>query len=273
MNGNTIPRRSGRPTRHPPHFRGLRQPRAVLAAVAMVLLTAGSPALARDCWTITDGSLLVPDACTYTVSGFEVFDTIRIEGNGKVVIPASATLMVCRCLDVSANGAIEFSATSGVAGKFWLDASLRMDGTFRATGSVGGVIANVPGTWNVLVIAATGKIEAPSGPIAVDVSTEMDGKVLANGTGSYAITFTNAIRGSSSGRFEVTGTDASIVIGTGASADITALAQVLVTAGTFHVSGGDFKTDGGVKVTGGQIKAESNPSRVFEASGCYVDED
>jgi hypothetical protein len=253
-------------------FQRTRSSTVSVALVAAALLVAASPAAVAQCGN-TKGDLLVHSGCTYTVSGDESFATIRIESTGKVIIPKNSSLTVTRTLDVSSGGAIEFSAATGNAGRFYLSATVRMDGTFKATGSVGGRILNCFGD-NLLVIAATGKIEAPSGPMTIAVQTEMDGKVLANGTCSYAITFTKFIHPGSSGRFEVTGSSASMVIDTGASADIDALAQVLVTAGTFYLLDGRFKTDGGVKVTGGMIKVEwDSTPLVFQATGPYVDED
>jgi len=234
---------------------------ALAALVAAALLTCGSAAVADDCWTITECELLVPDACTYTVSGSESYCRVRIEGTGTIDIPAGTSLTVCRALSVSEDGTIQFSGDSGSPGEFVAAANLRMDGTFKVAGSAGGVIQSYAG-GDVLTISSSGKIEAPDGPLTLSADLEMDGTVTADGPHTITVD-TYGPRAGSSGTWEVKNASGKIKI---AIATTLNSGQVLISAGIFGCRQ-DFTTGGGVKLTGGQIKVSYG--KTFTASGPY----
>ncbi|MCP4246322.1 MAG: hypothetical protein GY778_04665 [bacterium] len=232
---------------------------AVPAALVVVgLLLAPLPTAQGGC------DLLVETGDTYTVSGGETYNSVCIEGKGTIDIPAGASLQVDRALSVSEKGTIQFSGSSGSRGIFEVGGNLRMDGRFKVAGSVGGTIQSSRST-NVLTISASGKIEAPDGPLTLSASLEMDGTVTADGP--YAIEVTdNGPGAGSSGRWEVTDAGGKIKIKTTSAVSLNS-AQILISAGTFQCKE-SFTTGGGVKLTGGKIKVSNG--KTFTASGPYT---
>ena len=230
----------------------------VLAALVVVsLLMTHVPAAQGSC------DLLVQTDDTYTVSGTETYGSVCIEGTGTIDIPAGAKLVVTRSLSVSTNGTIQFSGSSGSAGIFEAAASVRMDGKFKVVGSVGGVIQSSQSS-DVLTISASGKIEAPDGPLTLTASLEMDGTVTADGPYTIRVNG-NAPAAGSSGRWEVANGGGKIKIDTTGAVSLNS-GQVLISAGIFGCRQ-DFTTGGGVKLTGGQIKVSYG--KTFTASGPY----
>ena len=234
------------------------------ALFAVALLAAGPSDLARDCWTITGSDLLVPDGCTYTVTGYQTFCRVRIQGTGVIDIPAGAKLRVMGPLSVSQNGTIQFSGNSGSDGIFEAAADLRMDGTFKVVGSAGGVIES-QNCGDVLTMASSGKIEAPNGPLLLSAKLEMDGTVTADGPHTITVS-TCGPQAGSSGRWEVTHASGKIKINTTSAVSLDS-GQILITAGTFECQQ-SFATGGGVKMTGGKIEVSVNKS--FDATGPYA---
>lgn len=218
-------------------------------------------------------------------SGLVIVDTVIIQDHattpGTLDIQDSGKLRPRGTLDMQADlaehGRIEFSAASTQAELQAHDTNLVIAGLVEATGAAGGKIWNSYGI-NVLTISGTGVVRTSDGeadgPIDIKIATEQDGLVEANVSGEikYAITFTQDIRPGSSGRFKVSSANGIIKIDSGASMNGTSSAcMVELTAGLFHVSGGDFLIDGGLYADeDSQIKADSNPSRTFEAAGPYL---
>lgn len=212
--------------------------------------------------------LLVGDGETYIVSGIEPYDSVCILGDGKILIPAGATLRVNSVLSVAPTASIEFSGTGTPAGKFVVGDDLTMDGTFRVVGSAGGKISSDAG-GDQLTMSSTGVISSGDGALTISAEIINHGRITADGKDAgYDIKFTgSSVQVASSGLFEVVTCDARMVFNLASALTFTGPANFNVEAGTLEfkqdVTTADSDEGGGLRVVLGTVEVAPTKSARF----------
>lgn len=219
--------------------------------------------------------LEVGDGETYTVRGCEEYGSVCVLGNGKILISTRAVLTVLVSLSVSPTAAIEFAGQSpgpcnppGTPGAFVVAADLTMDGTFRATDGVTGIIASdIAG--DQLTISPTGVVSSADGALEISAEIINHGRITADGRDTgYDIVFTNtSVQAASSGLFEVVTCDARMIFDLTSALTFTAPANFNVEAGTLEfkedVTTADSDEGGGLRVVLGTVEVAVNKSVRF----------
>ncbi|MEE8169971.1 MAG: hypothetical protein V3T70_05430 [Phycisphaerae bacterium] len=233
-----------------------------------VLLLPGVHAAGADCPIFSGSDLIVPNNCTYVISGSEAYQNVKVKAGGTLELAAGAILRVTNSVCVHPRGAFKFTATSGTQPTLRAtEQGVTLDGLLEVTGSVGGALDRA-GNLETVQLLSGGEIRCTGGPLTISLPFENDGTVTANGAadGDDIIFNLSVISNGSTGTFQVTTANSELTFLHSGTPSLTGDADFDVAAGVMLFKS-TLTTAGGFRQTGGSLKVDAN--KTFTATGDF----
>ncbi len=254
-----------------------RRSRRLLAALAggLLLCLAGSAAdRQHNCPKISNGTLTIPNGCTYTITGSESYTDVEVRNGGILNLASGAILKVSDTLSVASNGLFRFNDQTEGTPPILRAAyhTLKITGNIQTTSGAdeGGVIDTDTASDSVRLVS--GEISCQYGPVEIRAADfENDGTVTANGGfAGYDITLTSAcvINNASVGLWQVTAANSDMIFDHDDSTvpSLSGDSDFNVEAGRMYFME-SLSTAGGYRQIGGTCEAAAGAT--FTAAGAY----
>lgn len=242
-----------------------RRARAGLAACLLLGLPGGA-VLASDCPTLEGDDLIIPDGCTYTITGAEFYEDVYVQSGGTLNVGAGGELYVMESVCVDSQGAFRFSASSGTRPRvIATDAGVMLMGAYAVTGSQGGEFGQI-GAGRTFHLLSGSSITSGSGFVLISAPIENDGAITAT---SGTIAIIGAVTSGSTGTFSANGGDMALCGAVDNDGTITATSgDIAITGsldhdGSMTAAGGDITlwaavdSDGTITANGGDVTFSS----------------